>query len=101
MKLASPDSASPFTLPGNQAPIDTAKPVELSLRGAEIGRESLRQPRRRPDEKGSENRIVKQRAMDKARYSILDMLNRQGVFDAGIGGWLPLLQLDGAQRDQG
>ena len=39
--------------------------------------------------------------MDKARYSILDMLNRQGVFDAGIGGWLPLLQLDGAQRDQG
>ena len=62
VKLASPDSASPFTLPGNQAPIDTTKPVELSLRGAEVGRESLRQPRRRPDEKGSENRIVKQRA---------------------------------------
>jgi len=62
VEVASPDSASPLTLPGNQASIDTTKPLELSLRGAEVGRESLRQPRRRPDEKGSENRIVKQRA---------------------------------------
>ena len=42
VKSASPSSASTFTPSGNQALIDTAKPAKLSLRGAEVGRESLR-----------------------------------------------------------